>query len=619
MKRLPFLVFLLPMLFIGMHQAQAKVSLERVEPAFWWAGMKNPKLQLLVYGENISTLRPSLAYAGVQIEQVIQVKSPNYLFIDLHLSSDVKPGRFKIDFLDGEKSKLSYTYQLFEREAGSAEREGFNSTDVMYLITPDRFANGDPSNDQLEGFPDTAGRSEPGGRHGGDIAGIENSLDYIADMGFTAIWVNPVLENNMPAYSYHGYATTDFYQVDARFGTNEAYKELGKKAKAKGIKLIMDMIVNHCGSAHWWMKDLPTDNWLNYQENFTPTNHRRSVIQDPYAAAIDTKGFADGWFVETMPDLNQRNPLMANYLTQNAIWWIEYAGLAGIRMDTYPYPDKDYMTVWTQRVMEEYPDFNVVGEEWSENPAIVAHWQRGKVNPNGYTSELRSLMDFPIQATLVRALNAEEKRYGSGFIQLYEMLANDFLYADPYELVVFPDNHDMSRIFTQVNEDFELYKMAIAYLLTVRGTPQIYYGTEILMKNPGTTDHGIIRSDFPGGWKGDEVNAFTGKGLTAQQKEAKAFMQKLLNWRKTASAVHTGKLMHFAPENGIYVLMRYDEKQKVMLIMNKGAEQELDLSRFQEGLGTATKGKDVITDTSYSMSAGTIKLNAKSVLVLELE
>lgn len=620
MKKSLLLFGLCAIMLCGTISTFAKPAIERVEPAFWWAGMKNPKLQLLVYGEQISSLRPSINYDGVSLEQVILVKSPNYMFLDLNLAKTVKAGEFQIKFSDTKgKEKLNYTYKLKTREEGSANREGFNAKDVMYLITPDRFVNGDPTNDRIEGMTDTTGRTAPGGRHGGDIAGMQKSLDYISDMGFTAIWVNPVLENNMPSYSYHGYATTDFYKVDPRFGSNEDYQKLAQEAKKKGIKLIMDMIVNHCGSKHWWMDDVPTDDWINYGGKFKQTNHRKATIQDPYVSEVDLKQFTDGWFVEAMPDLNQRNPLMANYLTQNAIWWIEYLGLAGIRMDTYPYPDKDYMTEWTRRVMEEYPDFNVVGEEWNGNPAIVAHWQRGKVNPNGYVSYLRSLMDFPLQSALVNSLNAEEKMYGSGLIEVYEMLANDFQYADPFELVVFPDNHDMSRIFTQVNEDYDLYKMAIAYLLTVRGVPQIYYGTEVLMKNPGTGDHGIIRSDFPGGWEGDKVNVFTKEGLTTQQKQAMAFLKNLLTWRKTASAVHSGKLMHYAPENSTYVMCRYNDQQKVMLIINKGKEQELDLARFSEIIGNSKGATDVILKSKFSFESGKITLKEKSVLLLELE
>ena len=363
-------------------------------------------------------------------------------------------------------------------------------------------------------------------------------------MGFTAIWLNPVLENDMPDYSYHGYAATDFYKVDQRFGSNEEYRALIAKAKDKGIKIIMDMILNHCGSEHWFVKDMPTDDWVNFGGEYVNTSHRRNTVQDIHASEYDKRMFSDGWFVKTMPDLNQRNPLLATYLIQNTIWWIEYSGLSGIRMDTYPYPDKDFMTDWTCAIRAEYPNFNTVGEEWVNNPAIVSYWQEGKDNHDDYTSCLPSLMDFPIQYALAQALVQEEKQYGSGLIELYKMLSQDFLYADPYSLVVFPDNHDMDRFFTQVNEDLDLFKMGIAYILTLRGTPQLYYGTEILMDNEGAPgDHGIIRTDFPGGWKGDEVNGFTGKGLSEQQKEAKAYIKKLLNWRKT-NASHPPRQAH---------------------------------------------------------------------------
>ena len=363
-------------------------QINRVEPPFWWAGMKNPKLQLLVHGENISQLTPKIQYKGLSLERVIKVKSPNYLFLDLKMDPAITPGTCNIVFLNANQEvAASYNYEFLAREKGSAEREGFNNSDVLYLITPDRFVNADPANDSMEGLKEKRNRDFKGGRHGGDIAGIEKSLDYIADLGFTAIWVNPVLENDQEEYSYHGYSTTDFYKVDPRFGSNEAYRALSKKAKGKGVKFIMDMIVNHCGSGHWWMDDLPTDDWLNSTGEYVQTNHKKSVIQDPHGAQIDRQIFVDGWFVSTMPDLNQRNDLMATYLTQNSIWWIEYADLAGIRMDTYPYPDMNYMTDWTKAVMHEYPDFNVVGEEWNGNPAIVSYWQRGKQNPNGYTSE----------------------------------------------------------------------------------------------------------------------------------------------------------------------------------------------------------------------------------------
>ena len=573
----------------------AQTKIERLEPAFWWAGMQDSQLQLMVYGENIAATNPQLDYPGVQIQQIIKVKSPNYLFLDLILAPDVQPGTFSIAFHQDDKPVATYDYELKQRKSGSAEREGFNPSDVIYLITPDRFANGNPDNDNTPDTKEQTDRSNKLGRHGGDIQGIVDHLDYIKNLGFTAIWLNPVLENNMQEVSYHGYSTTDFYRVDPRFGSNEEYQQLNEVADEKGIKLVMDMILNHCGSEHWWMNDLPTNDWINFPDEYNQTNHRRTTIQDPYRSSIDYKKFSDGWFVPTMPDLNQNNPLMARYLIQNSIWWIEYAGLEGIRMDTYSYPDKDFMSDWTCAVMNEYPNFNIVGEEWSPNPAIVAHWQGGKVNPNGYTSCLPSMMDFPLQIALTQGLIAEES-FSGGLTQTYEMLANDFLYADPSNLVVFPDNHDMDRFFAQVNQDINLFRLGISFILTTRGIPQIYYGTELLMTNPGNGDHGLIREDFPGGWPNDPVNAMTGKGLTAEQKETKKFFKTLLQWRKDNAAIHNGKLMHYAPDNGIYVYFRYLGDQKVMVVLSKNEEEvTLDLSRFREILSEGEPGTEILT------------------------
>jgi len=612
-----FTLFLLVAASIGLQAKSPKYEIRHLEPPFWWAGMNNHNLQLLVYGENIADLTPQLNYRGVKIKSVVKVENPNYLFVYLDFGDEAKPGKFLIDFVKNGKKEISYDYQLFDREPGSSQRQGFTSSDVMYLITPDRFVNGNTENDNITGMPDTLNRQNSGGRHGGDIQGVVNSLGYLKDMGFTAIWVNPVIENNMPEYSYHGYAATDFYKVDARFGTNEEYRKLSLEAKDKGIKMIMDMIFNHCGSEHWWMKDLPSTDWINNGGKFIGTNHKRSLSQDIYGSNYDKKLFSDGWFVETMPDLNQHNPLMADYLIQNSVWWVEYAALDGIRMDTYCYPDKDFMADWTCAVMNEYPNFNIVGEEWSENPAIVAFWQQGKENPNGYKSCLPSVMDFPLQGALARGLAAQENPYSAGFIEIYQMLANDFQYADPNNLVTFPDNHDMSRFFTQVKEDFELYKMGIAFILTMRGIPQIYYGTEVLMANPGTDSHGIIRSDFPGGWKGDKTSAFDGTGLTEQQKEAKDFMKTLLTFRKESQVLQKGKLLHFAPEDGIYTYFRYDEKSIVMVVMNKNKMEKLvGRNNFDELISGYKTGKDAITKKSFDLD--NLIIPARSVLVLEL-
>ena len=611
------LVILSILPFIGLTQ-----KIEHMEPPFWWAGMVNPELQLMAYGQNIGELRVSIEdYEGVKLKTVTTLENPNYLVIDLVLSPDVKPGSFDINFNDGKKTITTYEYTLNQRREGSAMRQGFNTSDVMYLITPDRFANGNPDNDEIAGMKEKPNRKFKGGRHGGDIKGILDNLDYIKEMGFTAIWVNPVLENDMPQYSYHGYSTTDFYKVDSRFGSNEEYQELSKKASEMGIKMIMDMIVNHNGSEHWWMKDLPMSDWVNFQDEFLKdeykiTSHSKATIQDPYVSEKDLKDFVEGWFVTTMPDLNQNNPYMAKYLIQNAIWWVEYADLAGIRMDTYPYPGKEYMSEWTCALMAEYPNFNIVGEEWHLNPAIVAHWQKGKENPNGHTSCLPSLMDFPLQFSVTEGLNEKETSF-SGLVKTYEMLANDFLYADPMNLVVFPDNHDMMRFYSQVNEDVDLFKLGITYFLTVRGIPQIYYGTEILMASDG--DHGIVRSDFPGGWAGDKVNGFTGEGLTNEQKEAQLFFKILLNWRKGNEVVHNGKLMHFRPQDGVYVIFRYNENGKVMVILNKSnKEVELDTARFGEVLGDASKGREILTGKAVSLS-GSFKVPGMTPMVIEVE
>lgn len=596
--------------------AFSQPTIERMEPANWWVGMKHNQIQLLVYGKDISSLRPSISYEGVTLNSSMLVENPNYLFLDITISDEAKAGEVPVSFTEDGQEVLSRNFSLLDRKEDRQNIEGFNTTDAIYLITPDRFANGKPDNDNIAPLKEQVNRSFKGGRHGGDIEGIRKNIDYIKDLGFTAIWLNPLLENDMEEYSYHGYSTTDYYKVDSRFGTNEEYQAMAEEARAKGVKLIMDMIVNHCGSEHWWMKDLPMRDWVNQWPEYTGTNHRKTVLQDPYVSDIDKKVFTDGWFVPTMPDLNQRNPLMAQYLLQNSIWWVEYLGLSGIRMDTYPYPDEAYMTAWTKGMMIEYPDLNIVGEEWYEWPTIVSYWQKGKANPNGYTSYLRSVMDFPVQAEMSRALTLEES-WGSGFIKLYEMVAQDFLYPDPMNLVIFPDNHDMQRIYGQMGEDIDLFNQAIVYVATMRGIPQYYYGTEILMSGSG--DHGIVRSDFPGGWDGDKVNAFTGEGLTKKQKEAQAMFKKLLNWRKGAEVIHTGKLRHFIPQNGVYVYFRYTDEQKVMVVLNKLKKgDEMPLERYQEMLEGVTSGTDVLSGEKYELEE-TLKLSPKQALILELE
>ncbi len=618
MKILRFIVW---SLFFGMPLiVAAQSTIERVEPPNWWVGMAHNEVELLIYGKDIGTYVASMeVYEGVLLKETKLAPNQNYQFLSLRIAAGTKPGDIRLFFSKKGKKTIKYDYPILQRDPSRSALKGFDNSDAIYLITPDRFANGDPSNDTVEKLKEKANRTLKGGRHGGDVAGISNSLDYIKDLGFTAIWINPILENDMKEYSYHGYSTTDFYKVDPRYGSNQSFKNLCDQAKSKNMKVIMDMIVNHCGLDHWWMQDLPYKDWINQWPEYTQTNHKKTVILDPYASKIDRKQFFDGWFVPTMPDLNQRNASMAKYLIQNTLWWIEYAGISGIRMDTYPYPDMYFMSDWTKAVMKEYTDFNIVGEEWVTRPTIVSYWQQGKKNGNGYTSSLKSLMDFPLQNALVTSLT-NEKTWASSWTDLYEALGQDYLYPEPNNLVVFPDNHDMSRIYTQLNEDFDKYKMALVYTATVRGIPQFYYGTEVLMSNTGTSDHGIIRSDFPGGWQGDEINAFSGEGLSAIQTEAKAFVKKLLNWRKTATVIHSGKLIHFAPENSneIYVLFRYNDKDRVMLILSKNDKDlSINLEPYQEILGTHLMGKDILNGSLYEEKEALL-VKANSAMLIEL-
>ena len=587
----------------------------RVEPPSWWVGFEDSSLQLLVHGEGVAELEPSIDAPGVALREVERTGNPNYLFLHLEIGEGARAGAFRIRFESNDASH-EVDYRLHER--GDPQRtRGFSSKDAIYLITPDRFGNGDPANDRIEALGDTLDRSQPLARHGGDLQGIAERLDYIAGLGFTAIWLNPVLENAMPEYSYHGYSTTDFYRVDPRFGTNEELLTLVESARRRGVGLIMDMIVNHCGLHHWWMDDLPSDDWINQWDGYVGTNHGKTLSIDPYGAEADRREFYDGWFVPAMPDLNQNNPLMAQYLIQNAIWWIETLGLAGVRMDTYPYAGKAFMAEWTRRVMAEFPNFNVVGEEWTNNPLIAAYWQGGAVKHDGYRSWLPSVMDFPLQIALAPALK-EDEAWNGGFITLYESLANDVLYPNPHNLLIFADNHDTTRVFTQLRDE-GLFELAMAYLATMRGIPQIYYGTEILMTDGG--DHGTIRSDFPGGWQGDEADAASGRGLSESALRGQALVRTLFNWRKTASAIHTGGFTHFRPRDGVYVYFRYLDDDLVMVVLNKNADAyALDTKRFGEVLGSsnAIVGTDVIRGGRFELSSP-IKVEPRTALVLEVE
>jgi glycosidase len=591
----------------------------RVEPMHWWVGMKNPSLQLMVHAAGVGETVPSFNYPGVTIKKIHKADSKNYLFIDLVVAKNARPGRVFIQFKKDGKAVYTYEYELLQRKSNASQLKGFTAADVIYLITPDRFANGDASNDVVSTMRETrTDRRNDYARHGGDIRGIINSLDYIAGMGFTAIWPTPLLENDMKQSSYHGYAITDYYKVDPRFGTMEEYKELADKCRQKGLKLVFDGVVNHSGSQYWWMKDLPFKNWINYPDSLRITNHRRTVNQDIYAAASDKELMVRGWFVESMPDLNHSNAFLAEFLIQNTIWWAETLGLGGIRQDTYPYSQKNFLEQWTCRIMNEYPQFSIVGEEWSTNPLIAAYWQKGKANTTGYNGCMKSTMDFPLQQALWQSLT-EPEEWDKGIVKLYEALANDFVYANPKDLLVFGDNHDMNRILTFLNNDVDLLQMAMTYILTIRGIPQVYYGTEVLLENsakPG--DHGLIRTDFPGGWEGDKANAFTGAGLSADQQRIQAYLKKLLNWRKDKKVIHDGSTLHFAPSNGTYVYFRYNKQEKVMVVLNKNnKEAQLSAGRFSEILKGHQQAVNVLTGEQVSLQHN-ITLPARSATVWEI-
>lgn len=591
----------------------------RVEPPFWWAGMRHPSLQLLVHYPGIGTAEVKLSpYPGVTLDSVIRPPNRNYLFLHLTLSSEMKPGRFDILFLRKGKSNLHYGYILHKRETGSARRQGFGPGDVILLLMPDRFANGDTTNDNIRGMREKTDRTEPYGRHGGDIAGIMEHLDEIRETGYTALWTTPVLENDQDEQSYHGYAITDFYKVDPRFGSNRMYRQLGHLCREKGIKLIMDMVFNHCGSRHWWMDDLPFPDWIHDLSTWGITNHMHSLQADPHASENDLLHLTHGWFVPSMPDLGQENPFLQEYLIQNSIWWIEYAGLEGIRMDTYPYNNKVFMSRWTERVLAEYPRFTIVGEEWSFDPALVSYWQKGRENTDGYRSGLPALMDFPFQHALVQALT-EPESWNTGWKRLYTIFSDDQLYPDPLRLVIFADNHDMDRFFRQISGDTALARLGLALLLTARGIPQIFYGTDILMSNPLPGDHGTIRADYPGGWPGDTTNAFTGQGLPAPVMRFRREMQKLLRWRKAHPGLMNGEMIHFIPADGVYVFFRKDGKELLMTLLNKNDKKvRINPSRFSEILGTHAFGTNLYDGRTISLIKPFV-IPPKTPMILEIK
>lgn len=594
------------------------INLERIEPSLWWTGMRNPHLQLLVHGANIGKTDVQVNIPGVMLTSTLRVTNPDYLFVNLIISDQARAGDYTICFTSRGKVVTSGLFQLRDREPGSAGRKGFDASDMIYLIMPDRFANGDTLNDNVRGMLEKADRSNPYGRHGGDLKGIEDHLDYISGLGATALWLTPILENNQFYSSYHGYSITDFYKVDPRFGSNQQYAGFIKACHAKGIKVIMDMVLNHCGSYHWWMKDLPSTDWINQFPDFTRSNYRGSTLEDIHAAKADRILTTTGWFDSTMPDLNLANELMLTYLIQNSIWWVEFSGIDGIRVDTYTYPDKEGMVKWVNALMEEYPSFTIVGEVWFTDAAKLAYWQKDAMNRDHFNSGLPAMMDFPLAFGLLSAFNEEERWDNKGLLKLYDLLADDFLYPNPDNLVVLGENHDLGRLFEYLGKDIRKFRMAMAFLATVRGIPQLYYGSEILMDGDKNRSDPEIRKDFPGGWPGDTVNAFVPSGRTDAQNEAVNYISALMNYRKNNPVLQYGKLVHFIPENNVYVYFRILDGKAVMVLLNNAedGDRTVNTVRFSEVMHSYTQGLDIVSGTVYPVP-GTISVPAKSALILE--
>lgn len=591
-----------------------------VEPPCWWVGMACDTLQLTLNAPGISAAEFSLDYPGVSISEQVTPDSPNYKFLYLVISRDAQPGVLKFDYrLNGKKR--SFKYELKGRDRAATDYHGFDAGDVLYLVMPDRFAKGlDDKDIDLKGmdYPVTADRSNPNGRHGGDMRGLRHHLDYIDSLGVTAIWVCPVLENDMPGGSYHGYATTDYYRIDPRFGSNDEWCALIRDAHARGLKVVMDMIFNHSGSNHPWMKDAPYRDWFNHPEGDNLTNFRLTTVHDPYVSDYDLDHTVNGWFVSAMPDLNQRNPHLMKYLIQNSIWWIESSKIDGIRMDTYPYADMGGMASWAESVMKEYPNFNIVGECWYGNEAGSAFWQSGsKINP--VDTHLPTVMDFFYVINGRKAFNGHTLPWADGMNIIYDHLSNDFLFPDPQKILTFLDNHDSDRFLAEIPEDLGSWKQAIAFLLTSRGIPQIYYGTELLMSGSKEGSDGYVRRDMPGGFPGDQTDAFTRQGRTDLQNEAWDFLSLILKWRRgdARDVIAKGKLKHFIPQTGLYVYQRKLGDKEVVVMMNgRDEEVEVEMDRTAEVLPIGAKRHDILTGTDVEITP-TMTFAPRQVQILQ--
>ncbi|CAN1535274.1 AmyA Glycosidases [Flavobacteriaceae bacterium] len=608
--------YILALLILSNFVSNAQI--DRVEPPFWWSDMNLSEVQIMFYGKNIAQNEVAVS-SGLVIKTIQKTENPNYLFVTVD-TKNVAAQDFVFTFKNGKKS-FTQNYALKARRENSKYRKSYDASDVIYLIMPDRFANGNPDNDSSKNTSEKSNRTNPGGRHGGDIEGIINNLDYIKELGATALWPTPLCEDNDENYSYHGYGQSDVYKMDPRYGTNEDYVRLSAELHKRGMKNIMDYVTNHWGWKHWMYNDLPTYNWIHQFPGYSQSNYRMTTQFDKNASKIDTKNCMDGWFVPSMPDLNQSNPLVLNYLTQNAIWWIEYADLDGFRVDTYSYNDKEGISKWTKAITDEYPHFNIVGEVWMHNQAQMAYWQKdSKIGAiESYNSNLPSVMDFTLHDAIGNVFNQDNASWDRGMIQVYDNFTNDFLYPNPDNLLVFVENHDTGRFNEIYKNDFKKYQMAMTLIATIRGIPQLYYGSEIGMNGDKGKGDADIRKDFPGGWKGDSNNAFSKQGRTAEQQKFFDFSSKLFTWRKSKDVIHSGKTTHYIPENNVYVYFRYNEKETVMVVINNNSEKQiLKTNRFKENIQNFKSGKEVLSGKIVDLNTE-IEIEGKSALILELK
>ncbi len=601
MKRFSLLAAAL-MAGASLFGAKKAPMVTNVEPPYWWVGMANDTLQVMLTGPDIAQASAEVDYSGVKLDRQVSLDSPNYKLLYFTIAPDTKPGKMPIRLnLDGRKHTLDY--ELKARDMKGEDYEGFSAADVLYLLMPDRFAQGDVvAATDLE-YNDAPDRTQPSTRHGGNLKGIADRLDYLDSLGITAIWSCPVLENDMPGGSYHGYATTDYYRIDPRFGTNADWQELIAQAHKRGIKVVMDMIFNHSGSNHPWMKDMPSKDWYNHPEGNELTNFRLSTIHDPYVSDYDLDHTVNGWFVSAMPDLNQKNPHLMKYLIQNSIWWIESSKINGIRMDTYPYADMQGMAQWAADVLKEYPNFNIVGECWYGNEAGPAFWQSGsKINP--VETNLPTVMDFKYNIDREKMF-FEETDPWNGLNHVYDHLALDYLYPDPQHILTFLDNHDTDRFLPEMPDSLGVWKQALAFLLTSRGIPQLYYGTELLMNGTKKISDGYIRLDMPGGFPGDKVDAFTREGRTDMQNEAWDYLSRLLQWRRGEAndVIAKGTLKHFMPQNGIYAYeRRLGDKQVVVLLNGQSEPNTVTMERTVEILPYGKTMRDLVSGKDVTIT-----------------